>query len=503
MSCIGRTGKKIMLKNCFQSTAPTCYHLRLKRLILSSILLCMTSLVFGCQKTLNTAPDEDKYVEAHENYIVAPMHSPQRKPQKIASLPFGAPLHVCIPNLPELLTVNPEETIKRYAHLLDGYDKPREIFMREATPLAETLTFDRWGDREVESPLVENSRALRVPFDIKNVNRFNAYEGRGLYVAESPISSLGYVLRHYEKHAEDKNWNLPMLVTVIVPKGTLSISYEKREFLLKHNLNPSYKSFIQEDYNTHQSYTPAPILIHYKSIGGRIPVTVDPYSTVPKENITTPIGIDWRVVKSAENIEVKEFDGQEASTKKLLEYDRVFRKAAFELKVPNAEKVYAYYKKRVTPILSKRIFNPGVREEIPLPLTALYPAKHWGQFDELKHCIGARIPHPQKDAIYYFWRFDGTCGGYADPEAKTLVIDPPIRRDNPDYRPLEDTDNHPCLAKFPVKPTWIRMEEGPRYQCFDAVQIHPAEILHAEKHDRSGYIVIGTHADVDDCGRIE
>jgi len=454
-------------------------------------ILCIILLL---TKLSSCAKESPTFIEQQADNSVRVIHSPQRKPREASPLPFGSSIFQCLPNMPEPLTVDPAETFERYTHLGDGFDHARKVFMQEATPLADALTFDRWGDGEFESELITNSLTSRPSFNILAVNRFNAYEGRGLYVAESPISSVAYMLRHYDKHATTHNWNLPMLITVKVPRGTLAISYAQREDLLKKSLDPTYSSFIQSDLTAQRKYLPAPILIHYKSIPGRVPVTIDPYLVGPNNNIETPIGLDWRVIKSAHNLEVKEFDGQEASTKKLLEYDRVFRQFVYKLKVPNAKKVYDYYQARVTPILSKRVFTPAHPESIPTPLTALYPAKDWGGISELKHCVGARIPNAKDDALHYYWRFDGSCGGYADQDATMLIVDPKSRRDEPGYRPHEDPDNAPCLKNFPSMSTWIWLDESSSFAWVDAIPIDGHSNAHAHQHDRGSYIIIGMAA---------
>ncbi len=469
------------------------------RLSLLTLILNLT----GCGLNHpNLDTDLQGYVGTGIGASIKIIHSPQRKPKKIRNLQIGAPLSECLPNLPEPLVIDPEETFEKYSNLGDGFDQARSDLMKHANPLTEARFFQRWGERKFESSLAENSAQGLPIFDVMTINHGAGFEGRGLYFDLSAIGSLGYSIFLFLNPAlgskPDLNLDLPMLITLTVPKGTLYLDLKKRNFLSNSKF---YKEFVKDDYDSKKTHIPAPLLIHYESKPHSIPLTRDPNGPP----LSTPIGSNWHVLKTNEKVEAKEFDGQEISTEDLLEYERVMRKVVFgkvigDKPLPHSEKVYDYYQSQVTPIFSKRTFKPNIQEKIPYPLTALYPAKIWGHFDEMKHCIGAKIPHILQDPIYSYWRFDGTCGGYADREATLLVIDPPSKREDPKYQALEDKDNQACLKEFPAIAQWIEDDDLKGLRCLDVIPIHKKHLSSTELKNSIHYIIIGRHSNIIDCG---
>jgi hypothetical protein len=237
-----------------------------------------------------------------------------------------------------------------------------------STPAPEKMRWFRWGEAQYEQARIGQAH----PFDFSAGNFGGTAAGKGLYVAEDPISSHSYGAGlAMEKKA---------LIAVTAPKGTLTLDVTDPKIqkkLAKVGLSS------EDVFNVNP-----PIMVKY-----------DPYGK-------------WWVLKTMTGVKVKDFTGKNIPTEEL------FAMASSIYDEPTRQ----FFNGKIKPHLKNRILKAGY--EISAPPEACHPIDTWNELPQLKKLL-SNFQDIEKDVSKkeFLWRYDGTCGEYYNGSSLVLLRD--------------------------------------------------------------------------------
>jgi hypothetical protein len=268
--------------------------------------------------------------------------------------PTYSPYGTYDPNLPCSSLVGPNQQYKTNDEL-----RKHIVDVLGAT-FTKDMVWYRWGDKRFEQ-----SRIGMVPsFDMKTVNAGGGTAaGRGLYVANTPGASA-----EYADYVSDPSQ--VYMITIVASAGTPYIDLtdpNTRDLLFNMGLTEQ----IINDCNP-------PLMVKY----------------------TTS---EWWVLKTPDNTRIESFDGKYLSTQDI-----------FNLANPNSgalnrsARARQFFVNNVQKTLAKRVYNLPGNEQIPRPLTSLFPVSQWPSIPELAPQVGSA----PSGSLQYFWRYDKSCGSY-------------------------------------------------------------------------------------------
>ncbi|MEO5970342.1 MAG: hypothetical protein ABIQ95_10485 [Bdellovibrionia bacterium] len=188
----------------------------------------------------------------------------------------------------------------------------------------------------------------------------------------------------------------PEIVAVCAPRGTLLLDLKNPEVLSKMK----EKSLFPEDVFK----TNPPVMVKFVK--------------------------DYWVLKSPAGVKIKEYNGKYIPTEMLFEYETRIRN----------KQVRDLHHERIKSTLDRRIFRPGYEEVIPNPKTACEPSE-----------ISNSEKWAKDKITEYFWRYDGTCGGYVVQDRNIALVEDRANFDHCKriYATTVSADGTECVKEDP------------------------------------------------------
>jgi hypothetical protein len=323
-----------------------------------------------------------------------------------------------------------------FCHALTNQEMTK-IIMEIAEPSKTDLLFYRYGS------FIERTRASKgIPFTINDVNRGGQFAGKGLYVAENPLSNALYGNNGPSDDTE--------LVTVRVKKGIPLLDLTSRETIaiLKKN-GISVEQVYRLD-------PPPPILLKYSGIysdKSTPPVTAQELLknyTPPQfsgDKIRLPDnGGAWWVLKTNKNISIEAYPPPEVSA------EEARKIAELTYRHKTTQKVQ---KRNLKTSLGLRVFDPKIENEIiPIPISDCSYNTFMGKptveisrelsklikvLSEENELNANRNSNLNYEPYEFLWMSDGKCSGFFRDQKGALVL---VR---------DDVDEKICQRKYPLR----------------------------------------------------
>jgi hypothetical protein len=273
-----------------------------------------------------------------------------------------------------------------------------KVLVNLAKPSTGELKWYRWGQKKFEEPRIGRVPAFRQDeFDLEQGN-----EGKGLHVFEDPVEGH---LSVQEVAAQGK-----ALVTVSAPAGTLVLDLTSDE--VKKSLKKAHIE-ISDVFRVNP-----PVMIKYANDPAR-----------------------W-ILKSATNVRVQKFTGEELGPEVLLD---LFGKLV-------DEESRKYFFETIRDSLKNRVYS-GSLPEVFANATSECILRNSPE-TEIRSFLGPMIDVLEpKNEFQSSWSFDGKCVTYNPSKASVSVV---------------SANMGECRSKYPT--TYLKDQDG---QCFEVVKDAP------------------------------